>query len=62
MNWGSWGEFFAMGGYGLYVWGSYVLTFILLALEVAGLVQRRKSIDRQRSGKLTRTLRTADEA
>jgi heme exporter protein D len=23
MNWNSAGEFFAMGGYGLYVWGSY---------------------------------------
>jgi heme exporter protein D len=23
MNWTSAGEFFAMGGYGLYVWGSY---------------------------------------
>ena len=23
MNWGSLSEFLAMGGYGLYVWGSY---------------------------------------
>ena len=23
MNWNNAGEFFAMGGYGLYVWGSY---------------------------------------
>ena len=27
-------EFFNMGGYGLYVWGSYGVTFALLAIEV----------------------------
>ena len=27
-------EFFAMGGYGLYVWGSYGLTAVLLAAEI----------------------------
>ncbi len=26
MNWGSASEFFAMGGYGLYVWGSFGVT------------------------------------
>ena len=32
MNWGSASEFFAMGGYGLYVWGSYgVFAVCLLA-------------------------------
>jgi heme exporter protein D len=38
--WATWSDFFAMGGYGLYVWGSYVVTFALLALEIAAL--RRK--------------------
>ena len=33
-------EFFAMGGYGFYVWGSYGVTFVLLALEMF-LVRRR---------------------
>ncbi len=33
MNWGSASEFFAMGGYGLYVWGSYVVTAALLVVE-----------------------------
>jgi len=33
-------EFFAMGGYGWYVWGSYGVTFALLALEIL-LVRRR---------------------
>ena len=27
-------DFFAMGGYAWYVWGSYGVTFLLLALEV----------------------------
>ena len=35
-------EFFAMGGYALYVWGSYGVTFLLLALEVGFLVKRAK--------------------
>ncbi|WP_341888032.1 heme exporter protein CcmD [Variovorax sp. YR752] len=33
MNWGSASEFFAMGGYGLYVWGSYIATALLMVLE-----------------------------
>jgi heme exporter protein CcmD len=33
-------EFFAMGGDGAYVWGSYAVTFALMAAEIA-LLQRR---------------------
>jgi heme exporter protein D len=33
MNWNSASEFFAMGGYGLYVWGSYVVAAALMLLE-----------------------------
>jgi heme exporter protein D len=33
MNWGSASEFFAMGGYGLYVWGSYAVTGLLMCCE-----------------------------
>jgi heme exporter protein D len=35
-------EFFAMGGYALYVWGSYGVTFALLALEVVLLLKRKR--------------------
>jgi heme exporter protein D len=35
-------EFFAMGGYGLYVWGSYGVTFALLAIEVILLMKRKR--------------------
>lgn len=33
MNWGSASEFFAMGGYGLYVWGSYGVALLALVVE-----------------------------
>jgi heme exporter protein D len=34
MNGVSWDAFWAMGGYGLYVWGSYGVVAIALVLEV----------------------------
>ncbi len=40
MNWGGWSEFWAMGGYGFYVWGSYAVTFAALALEIIFLRRR----------------------
>ena len=44
MNWNSWTDFFAMGGYALYVWGSVAMTFLLLAGEVCGLRMRRRML------------------
>jgi heme exporter protein D len=44
MNWGSWQNFLAMGGYGLYVWGSYVVTLIMLVAEIVALVMRRRGV------------------
>lgn len=40
MNWNSSSDFFAMGGYGLYVWGSYGVVFAWMLLEPF-LVKRR---------------------
>jgi heme exporter protein D len=40
MSWGSWSEFWAMGGYAFYVWGSYAVTAAALALEIV-LLRRR---------------------
>jgi heme exporter protein D len=34
MHWSSWQAFWDMGGYALYVWGSFGVTFLLMALEV----------------------------
>lgn len=33
MNWNSATEFFAMGGYGVYVWGAYGVTAVWMLLE-----------------------------
>ena len=43
MNWVSVSEFFAMGGKGLYVWGSYGVTFAVIAIEIALLALRRRA-------------------
>jgi heme exporter protein D len=34
MRWESWSQFWAMGGYAVYVWGSVGVTALLLALEM----------------------------
>lgn len=44
MNWASWSDFFAMGGYALYVWGSYAVTAGLIVVEIVLLVRRRNGI------------------
>jgi len=43
MNWASAAEFFAMGGYGFFVWGSFLATGACLAAEAALLRKRRRS-------------------
>jgi len=44
MNWHSWSDFLAMGGYALYVWGSYALTLAVLIGEIVALVMRRRGL------------------
>jgi heme exporter protein D len=44
MSWHSWSEFLAMGGYALYVWGSYAVTLVVLIGEIAALVMRRQGV------------------
>jgi len=39
MYWNTWSDFWAMGGYGLYVWGSYACVLVWLLLEP--LLERR---------------------
>ncbi|HJV52876.1 MAG TPA: heme exporter protein CcmD [Noviherbaspirillum sp.] len=43
MIWNSWSDFFAMGGYALYVWGSFIVMFGLLGAEVLMLRMQRKA-------------------
>jgi len=33
MNWASWSDFWTMRGYGLYVWGSYAVTLLVMLVE-----------------------------
>jgi len=40
----DWSKFFKMGGYALYVWGSYGVTFVLLAGEVLMLLKRKRNL------------------
>ena len=47
MNWASAADFFAMGGYGFYVWGSYLVTAACIAGEVLFLRTRRREALRQ---------------
>ncbi len=35
MNWASASEFWAMGGKGLYVWGSFAVTLVCVLAEIA---------------------------
>ncbi|QLI82147.1 heme exporter protein CcmD [Chitinibacter fontanus] len=41
LYWNSWAEFFAMGGYGVYVWWSFIVCAIGLCLEGVLLHQAR---------------------
>lgn len=49
MNWRSASEFFEMGGYGLYVWGAYGLTALLMVAE-PWLAARRHRMAREEAG------------
>jgi heme exporter protein D len=46
MNWGSPAEFFAMGGYGGYVWGSFGACLVAMVIEPILAARRRKDIVR----------------
>ena len=48
MNWHSFSDFLAMGGYGLYVWGSFGIAALAIACEVAQVHVRRSKLLRRR--------------
>jgi len=49
VTWNSLSDFLAMGGYALYVWGSYGMTALLVVIEIAALRARRvKAMDELR--------------
>jgi heme exporter protein D len=47
MQWNSVGEFFDMGGYALYVWGSFGATTAVMLIEMLMIRSQRKSIESQ---------------
>ncbi|MBI3545048.1 MAG: heme exporter protein CcmD [Gammaproteobacteria bacterium] len=42
----NWTQFFAMGGYGFYVWSSYGLAAVILILNLYLPLHRRKTVRR----------------
>ena len=62
MNWGSAGEFFAMGGYAFYVWGSYGITALFLLLEIALLVFRKRTITQRLGRRIRMRIEVENEA
>ncbi|MDH3639498.1 MAG: heme exporter protein CcmD [Gammaproteobacteria bacterium] len=49
-------EFLHMGGYGFYVWTSYGLAALVLALNLVAAIRRRRSVVRQLSRRLKKAV------
>lgn len=45
----SWSDFFSMGGYALYVWGSYVVSLLAIGGEILLLLRRKKFLQQTRT-------------
>jgi heme exporter protein D len=43
----DWSNFFSMGGYGFYVWGSYIFALLAIGGELLGLSRRKKGLAQQ---------------
>lgn len=47
MHWSSFSEFWAMGGYAVYVWGSFGLTALAMVAEACLVRHRRQALMRE---------------
>jgi heme exporter protein D len=47
MQWNSFSDFIHMGGYGLYVWGSFGTCFITMLMELILVLNRQRNIQRK---------------
>ena len=45
----TWAQFFNMGGYAFYIWGSFGVSLVLMGAEVLMLRRRRKRALRQQA-------------
>ena len=61
MNWNSLNDFFHMGGYGLYVWGSYGATLLVMVGE-ALLSRHRLTLARRALSELDNSLELESQA
>lgn len=61
MAWNSLGEFLEMGGYALYVWGSVLVTFGLMGVEMV-LLRLRESTILGHLGRMKSIEEDSDEA
>jgi heme exporter protein D len=59
VTWGSWEAFWSMGGYGLYVWGSYAMAVAVLAVEIWQLKSRRRAAEDEAKREGTRARSSA---
>lgn len=62
MIWASWADFFAMGGRGLYVWGSVLTCFIFMLVEWLQVRARTKAIANAIANTIARTAARANSA
>ena len=50
----NWQEFFAMGGYAFYVWTSYLVTLVVLVVNIIVPIVQRNQFFRQQKQRLHR--------
>ena len=62
MTWGSTANFFAMGGYAFYVWGSYGVTALFLLVEIVLLVLRKRTITQRLGRRIRMRIEVKNEA
>ena len=61
MNWNSPAEFFAMGGSGFFVWGSYIVCALCMGVEPVLAARRRRRALREAADERNRTGRSGHE-
>lgn len=49
----------SMGGYGFYVWGSYICALVAIGLEVLSLLKRKRSCEQHAEESETKTSHSA---
>jgi heme exporter protein D len=62
MSFSSWSEFLSMGGYGIFVWSSYGLSMLVLAVILLSPALRHRQLVRQLRQRQRRQQRPESEA